>query len=220
MAARKPAAPAASPKSKSRRAPRKEVAKKAESAPKRTAAAPGPKEVQEQMARMANLMTPDQAIELYKANAKMALDVINAAIDSTARVRKLQFAGEESAREFGRRAARGAAAAKDAQSLVSLSQETGREALEASLAYWQDMFELIVEIQKRLFNLIEDQAQGLPGYKHAKAAMQMMPDLGPMKNVVDAMQGLVGSGGTAFASMQKVMQDMAQMAQSALPGRR
>ncbi|MDH5285791.1 MAG: phasin family protein [Betaproteobacteria bacterium] len=219
MAARKPAAPAASPKSKSRRAPRKVAAKKAASAPKR-AAAPGPRELQGQMARMADLMTPDQAIELYKANAKMALDVINAAIDSTARVRKLQFAGEESAREFGRKAARGAAAAKDAQSLVSLSQETGREAMEASLAYWQDMFELIVEIQKRLFNLIEDQAQGMPGYKHAKAAMQMMPDLGPMKNVVDAMQGLVGSGGSAFTSMQKVMQDMAQMAQSSLPGRR
>lgn len=219
MAARKPAAPAASPKS--RRAPRKAAAKKrAPAAPKRAAPAPGPKEVQEQMARMANLMTPDQAIELYKANAKMALDVINAAIDSTARLRKLQFAGEESAREFGRKAARSAAAAKDAQSLVTLGQETGREALETSLAYWQDMFALIVEIQKRLFNLIEDQAQGLPGYKHAKAAMQMMPDLGPMKNVVDAMQGLVGSGGSAFASMQKVMQDMAQMAQSTLPGRR
>jgi len=219
MAARKPAAPAASPKS--RRAPRKAAAKKrAPAAPKRAAVAPGAKDVQEQMARMANLMTPDQAIELYKANAKMALDVINAAIDSTARLRKLQFAGEESAREFGRKAARGAAAAKDAQTLVSLSQETGREALETSLAYWQDMFALIVEIQKRLFNLIEDQAQGLPGYKHAKAAMQMMPDLGPMKNVVDAMQGLVGSGGSAFASMQKVMQDMAQMAQSTLPGRR
>jgi len=219
MATRKPAAPAASPKS--RRAPRKAAAKKrAPAAPKRAAPAPGAREVQEQMARMANLVTPDQAIELYKANARMALDVINAAIDSTARLRKLQFAGEESAREFGRKAARGAAAAKDAQSLVSLSQETGREALETSLAYWQDMFALIVEIQKRLFNLIEDQAQGLPGYKHAKAAMQMMPDLGPMKNVVDAMQGLVGSGGSAFASMQKVMQDMAQMAQSTLPGRR
>jgi hypothetical protein len=219
MAARKPAAPAASPKS--RRAPRKAAAKKrAPAAPKRAAAAPGPREAQEQMARMANLMTPDQAIELYKANAKMALDVINAAIDSTARLRKLQFAGEESAREFGRKAARGAAAAKDAQSLVTLGQETGREALETSLAYWQDMFALIVEIQKRLFSLIEGQAQGLPGYKHAKAAMQMMPDLGPMKNVVDAMQGLVGSGGSAFASMQKVMQDMAQMAQSAMPGRR
>ena len=219
MAARKPAAPAASPKS--RRSPRKAAAKKtAPPAPKRAAATPGTEEMQEQMARMANLMTPEQAIELYKANAAMALDVINAAIDSTARLRKLQFAGEESAREFGRRAARGAAGAKDAQSLVALGQETGREALEKSLAYWQDMFELIAEIQKRLFSLMEDQAQGLPGYKQAKAAMQMMPDLGPMKNVVDAMQGLVGSGGNAFTSMQKVMQDMAKMAQSSLPGSR
>lgn len=215
MATRK--TPAAEVPKKTRRVPRKKAAKKAPATP-HVVAAPGGAEMRAQMSRMANMMTPEQAIELYKANAKMALDVINAAIDSTAKLRKLQFSGEESAREFQRRAARGAAEAKDAQSLVAFGQETGREAMEKSLAYWQDMFELIVEIQKRLFTLIEDQAQGLPGYKQAKAAMQMMPDLGPMKNVVEAMQGLAGSGGSAFSSMQKVMQDMAKMAQSALPG--
>ncbi len=171
-----------------------------------------------EMARMANLLTPEQAIELYTANAKMALDVINAAIDSTARLRKLQFEGEESAREFGKRAVRGAAEAKDPQSLVAVSQEAGREAMEKSLAYWGDMFDLIVEMQRRLFTLIQDQAEGLPGVKQAKAAMAMMPDLGPMKNVVSAMQGMVGSGSGAFTSMQKMMADMAKMAQSSMPG--
>jgi hypothetical protein len=220
MATRK--TPASDVPRKTRRAPRKTAAKKAGgAAPQRAATATaGPAEMRDQMARMANMMTPEQAIELYKANAKMALDVINAAIDSTARLRKLQFEGEESAREFQRRTARGAAEAKDAQALMAIGQETGREALQRSLAYWQEMFGLIVEIQQRLFSLIEDQAQGLPGYKQAKAAMQMMPDLGPMKNVVDAMQGLVGSGGNAFSSMQKMLQDMAQMAQSAMPGGR
>ncbi len=171
-----------------------------------------------EMARMANLMTPEQAIDLYKANAKLALDVINAALDSTARLRKLQFEGEESAREFGRRAARGAAEAKDPQALVAASQEAGREVMEKSLAYWGDMFDLIVEMQKRLFTLMQDQAEGLPGVKQAKAAMAMMPDLGPMKNIVSAMQGMVGSGSGAFTSMQKMMADMAKMAQSSMPG--
>jgi phasin family protein len=171
-----------------------------------------------EMARMANMLTPEQAIELYKANAKMALDVINAAIDSAAKMRKLQFEGEESAREFGRRTARGAAEAKDPQSLVAVSQEAGREAMEKSLAYWGEMFDLIVEMQKRLFTLIQDQAEGLPGVKQAKAAMAMMPDLGPMKNVVSAMQGMIGSGSGAFTSMQKMMADMAKMAQSSMPG--
>ena len=217
MATRKSAAKDAAPKSKPARTTRKTPTKKvAAEAPKR-AAAGSPAQMREQMERMANLMTPEQAIELYKANAKMTLDVINAAIDNTARLRKLQFAGEESAREFGRRAARTAAEAKDPQSLVAFGQEHGREALEKSLAYWQEMFSLIAEMQRRLFALMEEQAQGLPGYKQAKAAMQMMPDLGPMKNVVEAMQGLVGSGGNAFTSMQKVMNDMAAMAQSTLP---
>lgn len=217
MATRKTAAKDAAPKSTSARKARKPAAKKAAGAAPKRAAAPSPGQMREQMERMANLMTPEQAIELYKANAKMTLDVINAAIDNTARLRKLQFEGEESAREFGKRAARTAAEAKDAQSLVAFGQEHGREALEKSLAYWQEMFALIAEMQRRLFVLMEEQAQGLPGYKQAKAAMQMMPDLGPMKNVVEAMQGLVGSGGNAFSSMQKVMNDMAAMAQSALP---
>jgi hypothetical protein len=196
-------------KASTKRAPR--------AAQSRSYASASPDQLAE-MARMANMLTPEQAIELYKANAKMALDVINAAIDSTAKMRKLQFEGEETAREFGRRTARGAAEAKDAQSLMSMSQEAGREALEKSLAYWNEMFELIVEMQKRLFTLIQDQAEGMPGFKHAKAAMAMMPDLSSMKNVVNAMQGMVGSGSGAFASMQKVMADMAKMAQSAMPG--
>ena len=170
------------------------------------------------MSRMANLMTPEQAIELYKANAKMALDVINTAIDNTAKLRKLQFEGEQSAREFGRKAARSAAEVRDPQALMSMGAQAGQEALEKSLAYWGEMFDLIVEMQKRLFALIEEQAAGMPGVKQAKAAMQMMPDLGPMQNVVEAMQRMVGSGTGAFGSMQKLMADMARMAQSSVPG--
>lgn len=220
--ARKAATPAPAAK-KSAKRPAKTAAKRAPRAAKGTpfAAASMPGASSEQlveMARMANMLTPDQAIELYKANAKMALDVINAAIDSTAKLRKLQLSGEETARDFGMRTARGAASAKDPQTLVAVSQEAGREALEKSLAYWSEMFDLIVEMQKRLFTLINDQTAGLPGFRQAKAAMALMPDLGQMKNIVSAMQGMVGSGSGAFTSMQKMMGDMARMAQSSMPG--
>jgi hypothetical protein len=215
--ARKAAAAEATPKSaKPKRRPA------ARPRPAASLAAAAPIETMQKtisdMSRMANLMTPEQAIELYKANAKMALDVINAAIDNTAKLRKLQFEGEETARAFQKKAARGAAEAKDAQALMSMSADAGREALEKSLAYWSEMFSLIVEMQKRLFSLIEEQADGMPGVKQARAAMQMMPDLGPMRNVVEAMQRMVGSGTGAFGSMQKLMTDMARMAQSSMPG--
>ena len=49
------------------------------------------------MPRMAKMLTPEQAIEMYKANARMALDVINAAIEGAERVRRKQFEGEEAA---------------------------------------------------------------------------------------------------------------------------
>jgi phasin family protein len=220
--ARKAAPADVSPKSaKPKRRPavrRKPAAKVAARAAPATASTAAMNKTLADMSRMANLMTPEQAIELYKANAKMALDVINTAIDNTAKLRRLQFEGEQSAREFGRKAARSAAEARDPQALMSMSAQAGQEALEKSLAYWGEMFDLIVEMQKRLFALIEEQAEGMPGVKQAKAAMQMMPDLGPMQNVVEAMQRMVGSGSGAFGSMQKLMSDMARMAQSSMPG--
>ncbi len=172
------------------------------------------------MSRMANMLTPEQAIELYKANARMALDVINAAIESTAKLRRLQYQGEEQAREFHKKAARSAAEAKDAHSLMAVGQGAAQEALERSMRYWGEMFDLISEIQKRVFTLIEDQAEGVPGVKQAKAAMAALPDLKPMQNVVEAMKGVVGAGGNAFEHMQKVMADFSRMAQPHKPGGR
>ena len=116
--------------------------------------------------------------------------------------------------------ARSAAQATDAQSLVALGQGAAQEALEKSMHYWGEMFELIVEMQKRLFSLIEEQMSGVPGVKEAKAAMAMMPDLRQMQNVVSAMQGVVSSGSSAFETMQRVMGDFAKLAQGSMPGMR
>ena len=171
------------------------------------------------MSKMSKMMTPEQAIEMYKANAGLALQVINAAIESTARLRKKQFEGEEEAREFHKKHARTAAEARDPQGLLAAGQGAAQEAMERSMHYWSEMFDLIVEIQKRLFALIEEQTKDVPGAKEAKAAMAMMPDLGQMQKVVSAMQGVLTSGGTAFESMQRVMGDFARLAQGSM-GRR
>ncbi|HVO88322.1 MAG TPA: phasin family protein [Casimicrobiaceae bacterium] len=166
------------------------------------------------------VMTPEQAIDLYKANAKLALDIINATIENTARLRKKQFEGEETARELGQKAARSAAQASDPQALMAAGQGVAQEALEKSMRYWGEMFDLIVEIQKRLYTMIEEQTEGMPGVKQAKAAMALMPDLRQMQKVVTAMQGVVSSGGTAFETMQRVMGDFAKMTQQSMPGGR
>jgi phasin family protein len=220
-AATKPGASAAKPATK-RRAKKRTVTTKQE--PVATAKAFGASAARMpdfgDMAKMAKMMTPEQAIGLYKTNAKLALDVINAAIEGTARVRKKQFEGEEEVRAFQQKHARSVGAAKDPQSLMAASQGAAQEAMEKSMHYWGEMFDLIVEIQKRLFTLIEDQMQGVPGVKEAKAAMSMMPDLRQMQNVVSAMQGVVTSGGSAFESMQKVMGDFAKMAQNSMQGMR
>jgi Phasin protein len=163
------------------------------------------------MSKMPNVMTTEQAIDLYKSNAKMALDMVNAAIDNTAKLRKLQFEGEEQARAMHKKAARSAAEAGDAQSLMAAGQNVAQEAIEQSMRYWSDMFELIVEMQKRIFTLIESQTAAMPGANQAKAAMSLMPDLTQMQKVVSAMQNVVTSGGPAFESMQRVMSDFARM---------
>jgi Phasin protein len=171
-----------------------------------------------EMPKMPKMMTPEQAIELYKANAALALDVINTAIEGTARLRRKQFEGEEEAREFQKRHTRSAVEARDAQSLMAAGQGAAQEALEKSMHYWGEMFDLIVEIQKRLFSLMEEQMEDVPGVKEGKAAMAMLPDLRQMQKVVSAMQGVVSSGGSAFETMQRVMGDFAKMAQGSMPG--
>ena len=164
-----------------------------------------------QLADYAKTLTPEQAFELYRANARLALDVIDAAIESTAKMRRLQFEGEEAARTMQKKAARRAAEAGDMPALMAAGQSVTQEALERSMAYWGQMFELVVEIQKRLFTLMESQMADVPGVKQAKAALAMMPDMTQMQNVVSAMKGVMSSGGPAFESMQKVMGDFARM---------
>ena len=172
------------------------------------------------MAKMARAMTPEQAFELYKSNAKLALDVINTAIENTSKLRKLQFEGEEQSRSMQQKAIRHAAEANDPQSLVAAGQSVTQEAVEKAMQYWGEMFSMIVEMQKRLFALMEDQMSGMPGAKEAKAVMAMMPDLKQAQNLVNAMQGVMASGGPAFSSMQRVMGDFARMAQQSMPGGR
>ena len=169
------------------------------------------------LSKMAKVLTPQEAFELYRANAKMALEVINAAIESTAKLRKLQFAGEEEARSMQQKAARHAAEASDAQSLVAAGQAVTQEAVEKAMQYWSQMFDMIVEIQKRLFTLMEEQMAGLPGAKEAKAALAIMPDVGQTRNLVKAMQDVMSSGGSALGSMQRVMGDWTRMAQQSMP---
>jgi len=225
MATKSRAAPAA----KSKPAPaKKRVAKKAAkrpakaAAPKASAANPfaGAKPFAgfvpaampgaADMAKMAKMMTPAQAIELYKINSRLALDVINAALENTAKLRRHQFEGEEAARAMGRKAAKRAAEAGSPEAFMAAGQSVSQEAMESAMRYWGQMFEMIVDMQKHLFTMMEGQMAGVPGVKEAKAAMAMMPDLRQAQNVINAMQGVVSSGGNAFESMQKVMGDFAR----------
>lgn len=168
------------------------------------------------LSKMAKGMTPEQAFDLYRMNAKMALDIINTAIENTAKLRKHQFAGEEEALSMQKKVLQHAAEASDPQALMAASQSVTQEAVEKSMRYWGEMFDMIVEMQKRLFALMEEQMAGVPGAKEAKAAMAMMPDLRQTQNLVKAMQGVMSSGGSAFESMQRVIGDFTRMAQPGL----
>ncbi|HSC22152.1 MAG TPA: phasin family protein [Casimicrobiaceae bacterium] len=181
---------------------------KSSGASKASSALPGSGDV----SKMAQMMTPEQALDLYKTNAALALAVINAAIEGAGRLRRKQFEGEEEAREFQRKHAKSAAQARDPQALVAAGQGAAQEAMERSLRYWSEMFDLIVEIQKRLFALMDEQMEGVPGVRETRAALAMMPDMGQMQKVVSAMQGVVSSGESTFASMQRVMGDFAKLA--------
>lgn len=218
--AKKAAAKRTSPRTATKRPARKRSGPRTSSQPAASAARATPMPGFGDLSKMPKMMTPEQAIELYKANAALALEVIKTAIESAARLRKKQFEGEEQARAFQRKHAQSAAEARDAQSLLSAGQGAAQEAVEKSMQYWGEMFDLIVEIQKRLFTLIETQMDGVPGVRETRAAMAMLPDLSQMKKVVSAMQGVVSSGSSTFETMQRVMGDFAKMAQGSMPGAR
>ena len=131
-------------------------------------------------------------------------NVINTAIESTARLRKKQFEGEQQAREFQRKHVRSAAEARDAQSLMAAGQGAAQEAMERSMHYWSEMFDLIVEIQKRLFTLIEEQMEGVPGVKETKAAMAMLPGPEPDE------EGRIGDAGRRVVGWIDVRVDAAR----------
>ena len=126
------------------------------------------------MSKMAKMMTPAQAMDMYRANAKLALDVINAAIENTTKLRRLQFEGEEQARAMGRKAARRAVEAGSPNEMMAAGQASSQEAMEHAMAYWGQMFEMIVDMQKHLFSMMEGQMTGVPGMKEAKAAMAIL----------------------------------------------
>lgn len=197
---------------------RKRARSKPRSAPKSSASAVPKQPAFGDLSTMAKGMTPEQAFELYKTNAKMALDIINTAIENTAKLRKHQFEGEEEVRSIQQKALRRAAEASDPQALMAASQNVTQEAVEKAMRYWGEMFDMIVQMQKRLFALMEEQMEGVPGAKEAKAAMAMMPDLRQAQNLVKAMQGVMSSGAPAFESMQRVVGDFTRMAQQAMPG--
>ena len=183
--------------SASRQRPARKTARAAAPAPAPAATREAP--------RVPKMLTPEQAIEMYKANARLALDVINAAIEGTERLRRKQFEGEEAARAFQKKHVRAAGQATDAHALMALGQGAAQEALEKSMHYWGEMFELIVEIQKRLFTLMQGQFEGMPGMRETRKAMAMYPDLGEMQKVIAAMQGVLASGASTFESMQRAV---------------
>lgn len=201
---------------------RKARARKRSAPPKAAApgATPGAAATQRigAMSGMPDMLTPEKAFELYKTNAALALDVINTAIEGVEELRRKQLEGEEVARAFQKKHARTAVEARDAQDLMAAGQGAAQEALEKSMHYWSEMFDLIAEIQKRLFALIEDQMEDVPGVRETRAAMAMLPDLRQMQKVVAAMQGVVSSGGSAFETMQRVMGDFAKLAQGPMSG--
>jgi phasin family protein len=214
------AAPSGTPTARKAPARKRSTPRMSGGAPRSAGAAAGQMPGFGDMSKMPTMLTPEQAIELYKANAALALEIINTAIEGTARLRKRQFEGEEEAREFQKKHARSAAEARDPQGLVAAGQGAAQEAVEKSMHYWSEMFDLIVEIQKRLFALLGDQMEGVPGVKQTKAAMAMLPDLSQMKKVVSAMQGVITSGGSTFETMQRVMSDFAKLAQAPMQGRK
>jgi hypothetical protein len=100
------------------------------------------------LAKMAKVLTPEQAFELYKTNAKMALTTSSTQRSKlTTKLRKLQFAGEEEARSMQK----GAGMPRKERSTNRSWRRVRRDAgIGKAMRYW-GKFDMIVKCRKRLF---------------------------------------------------------------------
>ena len=172
------------------------------------------------MGKMAKMMTPEQAIDLYKANAKIALDVINAAIENTARLRKKQFEAEEEARAFQKKHARNVGRSEGCA--VADGRFAGRRAgghgeVDALLGR-----DVRADRRDAEATVLADRGADVRRPRRQGGEGGDGDDAGPAADAErrSAMQGVVSSGGSAFETMQRVMGDFAKLAQGSMPGMR
>jgi len=159
-------------------------------------------------------MTPEQAFELYKANAKMALDVINAAIENTAKDAQGCSSRRRGSAIHAEKGdpSRGGSERSAVAGRGGSERDTGsgREAMQ----YWQQMFEMIVEMQKPPFCADgRTDVRACPG-KGSQGGDGDDARRPAGAKPVKAMQGVMSSGGSAFTSMQRVMGDLTRMRSS------
>ena len=59
--------------------------------------------------------------------------------------------------------------------LMAAGQGAAQEAMEKSMHYWGEMFDLIAEIQKRVFTLIGEQTEGVPASRRRRRRWRCSP---------------------------------------------
>ena len=119
------------------------------------------------MSKMAKMMTPEQAIDLYKANTKIALDIINAASKALPRCASCNSKARSRLARWDE-----GGATRSGSGESECADGGGPDRLagggQSAMRYWGQMFELVVDMQKRLFTLMEGQMPACPASRRPR----------------------------------------------------
>ncbi|MDO4794915.1 MAG: phasin family protein [Brachymonas sp.] len=159
------------------------------------------------------MMTPEQIAAANKAQLETLFGLTNKAFESMEKIVELNMAAAKAAMNDVAESAQAALDAKDAQELLAVQARLLQPLAEKTAAYSRHLYEITANSTAELGKAVQTQAQD--NQRKFAAAVDGLGKNAPAgcEAGVAAMKNMVTAANTAFESMQKAVQQAADMAQ-------
>lgn len=160
------------------------------------------------------MMTPEQIAAANKAQLETLFGLTNKAFESMEKIVELNMAAAKAAMNDVAESAQAALDAKDAQELLAVQARLLQPMAEKTAAYSRHLYEITANSTAELGKVVEAQVQD--NQRKFAAALDGLSKNAPAGSEagIAAMKNMVSAANTAFESMQKAVQQAADMAQS------
>jgi phasin family protein len=158
--------------------------------------------------------TPEQLVNLNKANVEAALRFAGVALDGAERIIELQLKAAKSALAEGLQNARALTGVRDLDQLSALKDTVVQPSLEKATAYAKEVYDVAAETQADLTKLVEEQFSEFN--KQVVAALDQLVKTAPAGSEVGiaAMKSTLAAVNSGFDNLTKVAKQFGEATQS------